>query len=535
MNTIAVTTRVRLKARATFTRFGFVSLLSLLSAQWCRAQMLEPSPADSQGAASLQAEPRTDPVTASVVKIYSTVRYPSPYKPWTKEPPTEMSGTGVVIEGKRILTCAHVVLYAGRIEVQGNESADRLPAKVVAIAPGIDLALLELDDASFFDSHPALPREQELPDIRDTVMAYGYPTGGSSLSITKGIVSRIEFAAYNYPATGLRIQIDAAINHGNSGGPAVAGGKMVGLAYSFLNGSQNIGYIIPCEEINLFLEEIADGHYDGKPTLFGECQALGNPTLRSFLKLDKSVEGVILHKPDSDDPSYPLKEWDVITRIGFTPIDNQGTVKLRDNLHVFFKYLVQKAARNGKVPLTIVRAGKEMKVQVPVPTNRELVIPSLDGSYPSYFIYGPVVFSSATTDFVGGLMAGARGGALMGLLGVSGSPLIKRLGDTCSFPGEHLVVVSAPFFPHKLSESYGNPAGQVVKSINGVAVKNLGHLVQLLRDAKDEFIVIEFDSRNGQTLVFRRTEILAATEEILTDNDLRTQGSPDMLAIWNAK
>ena len=310
---------------------------------------------------------------------------------------------------------------------------------------------------------------------------------------------------------------------------------MVGLAFSYLNGSQNIGYIIPCEEIELFLEDIADGHYDGKPALFGECQALGNTTLRSFLKLDKSVEGVILHKPDSTDPAYPLKEWDVITRIGNTPIDNQGTVKLNNNLRVFFKYLVQRTARNGKVPLTVVRAGKELKLEVPVPSDRELVIPALNGAYPSYFIYGPVVFSSATTEFVGGLMGGNLGGTLMGLLGVTGSPLVKRLGDTTTFPGEHLVVVSAPFFPHKLSEGYSNPAGQVVKTVNGIPVKNLGHLVQILRDSKDEFIVIEFDSRNGQTLVFRRTEVLAATDDILTDNDLRTQGSPDMLAIWNTK
>ena len=202
-----------------------VALAALVPALAGRGQVLEGIPSGSQADATAPVEPRTDPVATSVVRIYSTVRYPSPYKPWAKEPPQEISGSGVVIEGKRILTCAHVVLYGGRIEVQGNESADRLSAKVEAIAPGIDLALMKLEDETFFDSHPALPREQELPDIRDAVLAYGYPTGGSSLSITKGIVSRIEFAAYNYPATGLRIQIDAAINHGNSGGPAVAGGR----------------------------------------------------------------------------------------------------------------------------------------------------------------------------------------------------------------------------------------------------------------------------------------------------------------------
>ena len=44
------------------------------------------------------------------------------------------------------------------------------------------------------------------------VMVYGFPTGGDTLSITKGIVSRIEFVAYYHFVAGLRYQIDAAIN-----------------------------------------------------------------------------------------------------------------------------------------------------------------------------------------------------------------------------------------------------------------------------------------------------------------------------------
>ena len=86
----------------------------------------------------------------------------------------------------------------------------------------------------------------------------------------------------------MRIQIDAAINPGNSGGPAIAGDKMIGLAFSKLGGdTQNIGYIIPNEEVDLFLKDIADGHYDGKPAMYDELQTLENPALRDYLKLDK--------------------------------------------------------------------------------------------------------------------------------------------------------------------------------------------------------------------------------------------------------
>ena len=63
----------------------------------------------------------------------------------------------------------------------------------------------------------------------------------------------------------------------------------------------------------------------------------------------------------------------------------------------------------------------------------------------------------------------------------------------------------------------------------------LAHLVGVLRDLKDENVVFEFDSRNGESMVFPRAQMVAATEGILTDNGVRAQGSADMLAVWQGK
>jgi S1-C subfamily serine protease len=440
-----------------------------------------------------------------------------------------------VIEGKRILTNAHVVEYASRVEIQANQAGDKISATVVAVAPGIDLALLKLEDESFFDTHPPLARATLLPEIKDAVMAYGYPKGGDNLSITKGIVSRIDFTVYHFPVSGLRIQIDAAINPGNSGGPAVTGDKMIGLVFSHLGDSENIGYIIPCEEIDLFLKDIASGHYQGKPGMYDDLQTLENPALRSMLKLDKRVEGIVVHKPFRTDPDYPLKEWDVITKIGDMPVDDQGMIKLGRNLRVHFPYQVQKIVTDGKLPLTVIRAGKELRVELPVTSDYPRVLPDLNGMYPSYFVYGPLVFSEATAQFLGGYMKGANGAYMIGAFSAKGSPLVKRMGDKPAFEGERLVVVSSPFFPHKLSEGYSNPISQVVKAVNGIPIKNLKHLVEVLRDCKDEFVAFDFDIRYGETLIFRRSEISAATDEILTDNGLRSQGTSDTMEVWNAK
>jgi S1-C subfamily serine protease len=466
-----------------------------------------------------------------VVKIFSTTRYPDPLKPWTKQAPSEISGSGVVIEGKRILTNAHVVLYASQVQVQANAAGDKILATVEAIAPGIDLAVLKLDDASFFDSHPAVVRANKLPQIKDPVLTYGFPTGGSSLSITKGIVSRIEFAQYNYPTFGLRIQIDAAINPGNSGGPAIAGDKMIGLAFSHLvtGETQNIGYVIPNEEIELFLSDIADGHYDGKANIYDDLQTFENQALRDFLKLDKKVEGMVVHRPEKDDASYPLKEWDVITRIGDAPIDNQGMVKIDKELRVNFQYMIQRAVKNDKLPLTVVRAGKTIKVELPVSPNHPTLAIDLKDDYPSYFVYGPVVFSALTRNFLGIFENNAN---LMRALAFTKSPLLIRAHDAPTPELEELVIVSSPFFPNKLAIGYSNPTGSVVYSVNGTPIKSLKHLVAVLRDLKDPFVTFEFGAKGGEALVFPREALLAATDDILNEGGVRSQGSADVMAVW---
>src|SRR5271168_156189 len=98
-----------------------------------------------------QGDAQENKIRESVVKVSATMRYPDLTHPWTKHSPQDASGTGVVIDGKRILTNAHVVLYASQLFVESYQSSDKLPAKVEAVSPGIDLAVIRLEDESFFD------------------------------------------------------------------------------------------------------------------------------------------------------------------------------------------------------------------------------------------------------------------------------------------------------------------------------------------------------------------------------------------------
>ena len=160
-----------------------------------------------------------------------------------------------------------------------------------------------------------------------------------------------------------------------------------------------------------------------------------------------------------------------------------------------------------------------------------MLVPDDAGEYPSYFIYGPLVFTKATALFTSFLNTGSSASAL----GYIGSPLVTERGEPPDAEHQELVVVPSPFFPHKLAMGYGNPAAGVVYSVNGTRVRSLKHLVALLRDLKDEFVTFEMDRRGGEALVFPRQAMLDATDEILTDNGVRAQGSPDMLAVWQGK
>jgi hypothetical protein len=143
-----------------------------------------------------------------------------------------------------------------------------------------------------------------------------------------------------------------------------------------------------------------------------------------------------------------------------------------------------------------------------------------------------VVFSTASWQFVAGVEKNA---GLLRALGAVKSPLVTRALDPPDAETQELVVISSPFFPHKLANGYSSAAGAVVNSINGTHVHSLKHLVAVLRDLTDPFVTIEFDQKGNEALVFSREAMLAATDEILTDNGVRAQGSPDMMEIWQAK
>ena len=464
-----------------------------------------------------------DQIANSVVKLHVVRRTPDFSRPWSKAAPQEISGTGVVIEGNRILTNAHVAAYASRIYVQPDQSTDKIRGTVEAIAIPVDLAVIKLEDETFFKTHPALPFREGIPTVKEQVSVYGFPMGGEQLSITEGIVSRIEYVPCAHGANALRIQVDAALNPGNSGGPAVVDGKIAGIVFSGILQADNIGYLIANEEVRRFLDDVKDGKYDGKPMIGGSSQPTVNPALREQLGLSDDLGGLAVRSAWSDDEAYPLKPGDVILRIGDYDVDREGYVHAQDDLRLFLGYAIDQAVQDGKVPMTVFRDGKKVDISVPAHQDQNLVIPFLGDNYPSYYIHGPLILMTATQE-----LAGAVAAKMWPQLAQKNSPLITRLGDRCRVEGEQIVCLGVQFFPHPITKGYeGFPPFTAVESIDGVKLKNLKHAIELLKTGKDKFVTIT-PYGDLPRLVFRRQELADATEEILDDEGIRNRCSDDL-------
>src|SRR5712672_3782212 len=259
------------------------------------------------------------PVQKSLVRITATAVDPDYKAPWNAGGLQRGVGAGFVLSGNRIMTNAHVVANSRYITVERDGDPNKYPAQVQFIANDCDLALVTVPAKDFFKNMLPL-KFGGIPALESTVSAYGYPIGGERMSVTTGIVSRIDFQLYTHSSIDqhLAIQISAQINPGNSGGPVMQNTKVVGVAFQGYSGdvAQGVAYMIPTPVINRFLKDISDTHYDKYPDLGITYSKLQNPAQRRFLGLPDDGRGVIVDTVIEAGPAGKvLKQGDVLLSI----------------------------------------------------------------------------------------------------------------------------------------------------------------------------------------------------------------------------
>ena len=430
----------------------------------------------------------------ATVKVFTTSKNYNYDTPWQVNGYEEGSGSGAIISGHRILTNAHVVGNAGFIEVQRNGDSKKYVAEVQAISHEADLALLQVAEEQFFSNISFLEIGQ-LPELLDSVVVYGFPEGGEGLSVTKGVVSRIEVTEYAHSKLQfLTLQIDAAINSGNSGGPVIMDGKIIGVAMQSISKAENIGYIIPTPIIDHFLTDLQDGHYDGFPSDGIYAQSLENSTLRTVVGLLNDETGVyICNVIPGTSADGLLYSGDVILEIDGQSVANDGTIQLRLGLQLNSDYLISSHQVGDRVEFTVLRKGQKQKILVPLKTKAGqdlLVRPTEYDVYPEYYILSGLVLMPLSYNYM----------ATWGEDWVKDAPvsLLSNALKVRERAGEEVVIIGG-VLKTKMTTGYEeNALNARVVAVNGTKVVSFQDATALVDKAlmKDDPILLKLEDHS---------------------------------------
>lgn len=464
--------------------------------------------------------------TDSVVKVFATRNTIDYVNPWQSRGIQEITGSGCIIQGNRILTNAHVVNQNTFIQVRRESSQKKYIAKIETVGNDCDLAILRVEDPEFFKG--VLPLEiGELPNLQDTVTVIGFPMGGDKLSITQGVVSRMEGMDYinsNQPLLG--VQIDAAINPGNSGGPAINNGKIVGIVMQGISDSQNIGYIIPTPVIDHFLKDFKGGQYAGFPYLGIHFSNTENKALRKYYGVANDAGGVLVDSvlPFSSADGF-LNEGDIILEVNGVAISDDGTFAFRDNERFDMVHLVNMQKIGETAVLKIQREGKMIIVKVSLKPISHLVKIANYSEKPSFCIYGGLIFTVLNTDLINLLGANDNLPPLSFLYYSMGSGGLneKRKNE---------IVVLLKVLPDEINIGYHGRGFEIITKVNGKEFDSFKQFVKLIEDAQGENIV--FENEDKGKIILSCKDIDKITQDIIRRNNIPNQFSDDV-AQWKKR
>lgn len=447
-------------------------------------------------------------IRRSLVRISTTSQDPDYKVPWTPGNIGGGVGAGFVIDGQRIMTNAHVVSNARFLSIEKENDPKKYVATVQFVGHDCDLAVLKIADPNFFKNTVPLSFGG-IPQIESTVSVFGYPIGGERLSVTQGIVSRVDFLTYTHSLVDahLAIQIDAAINPGNSGGPVLQEGKVVGVAFQGYSGevAQNVGYMIPVPVIQRFLKDISDGHYDRYMDLSVSTFNLQNPAQRHALGLGDDDRGVMVSSVASAGCAAGiLQVGDVLLSIDEHLITSDSFVELEGE-RVPMAEVVERKFKGDSVALHILRDKKEMDVTIKLDTAWPFMMQASQYDVePRYVLFGGLLFQPMSRDFLeANQVDDLRVRYFYDYFAV----------DELYRDHPEIIILSA-ILQDPINTYLGEFKNGIVDEINGKKIKTLNDMAEEFKKPADEYVLKLIGV--GRPIVLERAAVEAARERIKT-------------------
>ena len=458
----------------------------------------------------------------AIVKVYATFDSPSYSRPWLTSGQHDRTGSGAIIPGRRILTNAHIVSDQTFIQVRRAGKADKFVATVETVSHKLDLAILKVSDEAFFeDVHPL--EIGSLPHVGERVLAYGFPAGGTRITVTEGVVSRIDRNRYSHSGfANMVCQIDAAINRGSSGGPVVSKGLLVGVTFQSSHG-QSIGYMIPAPVVMHLLEDLDDGSHDGVPGIPIMWQNMENPQIRTFYGMKEHHAGIRVSKVGPSHLSEKMfQPGDIVLAIDGFDVANDGTVPFRESERISFAYLVDQKQINGAIRVRLLREEREIDLEIPLNVPGELLpfIPRIRYETPAtYYITAGLVFTPLTKNYLSVWSGWAK------------VPLrLKQYYNEMRAPeNEHRkeVIVLMEILADEINVGYKVFEDSIVSEINGRTVNSMQDVVDAFESNGKDYHRIVFEPYDTE-IVLSSQDVKERSESILLKYKVSSDRSKDL-------
>ncbi len=431
----------------------------------------------------------------SLLKVNVTMQPWNQRIPWQKTSPSSRRGLGVLLEGNHILVTAQMVADATYIELEKAESGNRLAARVKAVDYDANLALLEPAQAvdGFFSGLKPMAVETNAR-IGDALHAWQLDRAGE-LILTPVTINKILTSRYVLETSFFLVYEAIGIIRSEANSftlPVIKNGKLAGLLLNYDSKNQSAS-VLPGPIIAHFLKDMADGNYQGFPSLGVEYQQTLDEQFREYLGMTKGQNGVFISNvaKGGSAENIGVKEGDIILEMNGHPVDARGDYKDTQFGRLNMSHIVRGQAFVGDtVKIKVLREGKEQVLagKLTRKAAKDFVVPPyLFDKGSNFLVMGGLIFQELSLPFLQSFGAEWESNAPLRLI------FIARHTDEYEKQGKKKIVFLAGTLPTRSTQGYERLGGLIVTQVNGKPINDLSDLDNAFKQPQDSLQKIEFE------------------------------------------
>lgn len=443
------------------------------------------APVPAAPPAQEEAKPATAPGPSpsnSLVRVNATLQAYNFLRPWEKGNPTPRRGLGALLKGGRVLVTAELIVNATYIELELPVTGEKAPARIVGLDYEANLALLApMDEKSQLFARMTPLELDTTVKAPDVISIWQVEDNGDGVS-TNVDVLRTTVSDYFVSGSVLLVyQVKGSLQYrANSFTlPAVRKNKLVGLLLSY-DSKEQTSTVLPAPVIQHFLDDLADGKYEGFPSVgIGFAQMLDDQ-FRKFSGLDGIEGGVFVRDLAKEGAAAKsgLQKGDVIVKIGGNEIDSRGNYLHPQYGKLNFSHLVRGGAKVGDtLKFDIIREGKPLAIDVKLERRTPesfLIDPYMFDRGPRYLIYGGLIFQELTRPYLESWGKDWTTRAPFSLVYTAANP------DKYEKQGRKKLVFLSQVLRTPATLGYENVNSVVVEKVDGKAINSIADLAEAL-------------------------------------------------------